>query len=139
MDEQRRIKTMGRLDELRQEVLDLDADAPIKNALAHTVGVLDDLREDVENAHRRIDHRKEEHEEMMDKLTKLEQELKKSNRIQAEINSTITKQAEEADKVGRRRWIFMAILTVIMLANTFGSFKGASIASSIWNVIKVVV
>ena len=76
---------------------------------------------------------------MMDKLTKLEQELKKSNRIQAEINSTITKQAEEADKVGRRRWIFMAVLTVIMLANTFGSFKGASIASSIWNVIKVVV
>ena len=34
MDEQRRRKTIGRLDELRQEVLDLDADAPIKNALA---------------------------------------------------------------------------------------------------------
>ena len=139
MDENRTNKTKERLDELKQEVLDLDVDIPVKNVLSHTVGIIEDLREDVENAHHRIDRRKEEHNEMMEKLTKLEVELKKSNKIQAEINQTITKQASEADKVGRRRWVFMVILTVVMLANTFGSFKGASIAASIWNVLKVVV
>ena len=137
MDELRAKKTKDRLDFLKQEVINLDTDTGVKNVLAHTVGVLEDLREDTENAHHRIDQRKKEHEEMMGKLTDLENELKKSNKIQSAINSNLAKQAEEADRVGKRRWVFMAILTVIMLINTVGSFKGASIASSIWNALKV--
>lgn len=139
MDAERTRKTRGRLDDLKQEIIELDADAGVKNAFIHTVGILEDLREDTENAHLRIDHRKEEHEEMMDKLTRLENELKKSNELQAEINGNLIKQNEEADKTGKRRWLFMVIITVVMLANTFGSFKGASIASSIWNALKVVI
>ena len=139
MDEQRQKKTKERLDYLKQEVVNLDTDTGVKNVLVHTVGVLEDMREDVENAHHRIDQRKKEHEELMDKLTALESELKKSNRIQAEINNNIARQASEADKIGKRRWIFMAVMTLIMLVNTFGSFKGASIASSIWNALKVII
>ena len=139
MDEQRQRKTKERLDYLKQEVVNLDTDVGIKNALVHTVGVLEDMREDVETAHHRIDQRKKEHEEMMDKLSALESELKKSNRIQAEINNNIARQAAESDRTGKRRWLFMAAMTVIMLINTFGSFKGASIASSIWNALKVFV
>lgn len=139
MDAERTRKTRGRLDDLKQEIIELDTDTGVKNAFIHTVGILEDLREDTENAHLRIDHRKEEHEEMMDKLTRLENELKKSNELQAEINGNLIKQNEEADKTGKRRWLFMVIITVVMLANTFGSFKGASIASSIWNALKVVI
>ena len=139
MDAERTRKTRERLEDLKQEIIELDTDTGVKNAFIHTVGILEDLREDTENAHLRIDHRKEEHEEMMDKLTRLENELKKSNELQAEINGNLIKQNEEADKTGKRRWLFMVIITVVMLANTFGSFKGASIASSIWNALKVVI
>lgn len=139
MDAARTQKTKTRLDDLRQEVIDLNASSDIKNAFIHTVGILEDIREDAENAHLRIDHRKKEHEEVMGKLTKLELELKKSNELQARINDNLVKQNEEADKTGKRRWLFMVIVTVVMLANTFGSFKGASIASSIWNALKVVI
>lgn len=144
MDENRKKVIKNDLDELMQKVIDSDCDANLKNLFVDTVGSMKILNDSIEDAHARLDNRKEEFSRMLKDFRKLSEEVSESTASQKEQTKVCKKMVDAMNnqiqvmyKSTRRTHLFIGILIAITMVSMFGAVKGATTASSIWNIVKV--
>ena len=131
------------------------ADMPmdIANCFLQSIDIIKDIHKDTEAAHMRIDHRKDEQKLMKKSLDSLSEKIavmsdkvseltKSQNGLIKLFNSNIeiqNRQLEEQRKHSKRLTLYIIAISLVSLIGTFGSIKGATIASSIWNVISKII
>lgn len=146
MDMSRKIAINGQLDELAQNVLDSECDDTIKNLFSETVRAIRTVNDSCERAHERLDERKSEYQELLVEFKSLSAEVSKATLSQQEQTNACKKmalemkrQVEVVNKAYKRQAVFSGCVIAITLMSLFGAVKGATTASSIWNVIKLLI
>lgn len=146
MDSGRKKIINDQLEELAQMVEDSSCDADLKNLFLETVETMKILNENVELAHVRLDTRKSEYNDMLAEFKSLAKEVAESTASQKEQTDAckemvlaMKKQLTVIQRNNRRMLTFAAAIIAITLISSFGAVKSATLASSIWNVIKVLI
>ena len=149
MDESKKKQFENAMAEFEDMLIQSGMETEVKNGFLRTISFMHEMHTDTQMAHLRIDHRKDELKAMKksiealtekvgimsDKITKLTDSqtgLIKlfNNNIQLQC-----RQMEEQKKHMKRITFYITAVSVISLIGTFGSIKGASVASAIWNVL----
>ena len=111
-----------------------------------TVESLKMLNINIELAHSRLDTRKNEYKDVLEEFKSLAQKVSESTASQKEqtdackeMVNTMRRQIKEIQKNNKRQMAFTATVIALTLISMFGAVKGATTASSIWNVIKVLI
>lgn len=146
MDQDRILKNKQELDLLIQEVYDSECPIETKDLFMRVATSLKTLNDSIESAHFRLDKRKHEFEDIMNEFKILSQEVAKLTESQNESNKACTlliksmeKQVHELKKSYRRQNLYTLIVIAVTLVSMFGAVKGATTASSIWNIVKVLI
>ena len=146
MDLERKKFISEQLDDLGQMVEDSSCDCELKNLFLETVASLKTLNTNIELAHARLDTRKSEYNDILAEFKSLAQKVSESTASQKEqtdackeMVNTMRRQIKEIQKNNRRQMAFTATVIALTLVSMFGAVKGATTASSIWNVIKVLI
>ena len=146
MDPARKKLIINQLDELGQMVEESSCDAELKNLFLETVESLKMLNTNIELAHSRLDTRKNEYKDILEEFKSLAQKVSESTASQKEqtdackeMVNTMRRQIKEIQKNNKRQMAFTATVIALTLISMFGAVKGATTASSIWNVIKVLI
>lgn len=146
MDPERKKLIINQLDELGQMVEESSCDAELKNLFLETVESLKMLNTNIELAHSRLDTRKNEYKDILEEFKSLAQKVSESTASQKEqtdackeMVNTMRRQIKEIQKNNKRQMAFTATVIALTLISMFGAVKGATTASSIWNVIKVLI
>ena len=142
MDDDAKKKFSEDMDSFENAIRESTMDTGVKNGFIETISLMKRMHIDTQMAHLRIDHRKGELKKMQDNIEKLTSSVDKmSKRISDLITAQrgfveiFHEQFENNRKQAKRVTAYVTAISVISLIGTFGSLKGASIASSIWNVI----
>lgn len=146
MDPERKKLIINQLDELGQMVEESSCDVELKNLFLETVESLKMLNTNIELAHSRLDTRKNEYKDILEEFKSLAQKVSESTASQKEqtdackeMVNTMRRQIKEIQKNNKRQMAFTATVIALTLISMFGAVKGATTASSIWNVIKVLI
>ena len=144
MDLNRKNAINEQIDNLSQNVLNSECDTAVKSLLSETVNVIRFVNENVEIAHGRLDDRKSEFAEILNEFKEIQisqkeqsDECRKMVEYCKKIVDSNKVQIAEIKRNSRRHTLFTAILIGLSIISMFGAVKGATVASSIWNVVKV--
>lgn len=149
MDEEGKKRFKQDLESLHDDAYKVEMAPDEKNIFLGLIGLMERMHEDTQMAHLRIDHRKGELEEMRNSLDSLSDKIaimtdkittltKSQNGLIRLFNDNISAQNRQMDSIHRyakRVTIYVVAISLISLIGTFGSLKGASVASAIWTVI----
>lgn len=134
------------LDSLAQQVYDSECPLETKNLFINVVNSMHVLNESIEAAHGRLDKRKTEYEKILKEFKKVSEQVVKLTDSQVEQNKicmtlieSVRKEVEALNRAFRRQNLFTAIVIALTLISMFGAVKGATTASSIWNIVKVLI
>lgn len=134
------------LEDLLQDILDSECPEDTKNLFIEVGLSLKTINQSIESAHMRLDKRKDEFREIMQEFMTLSNDVKKLTNEQSENNKaclmlikSMEKQVAELKKSYKRQNLYTVIVIAITLISMFGSVKGATTASSIWNIVKVLI
>ena len=149
MDEAGNKKFQEDISELEDGLYQAEDITGIRNCIIQHLQLTKTLHADIEAAHMRIDHRKDELKVirksldaltekmgvMSDKVTRLAETQEGLIKLFNKNITAMNRQMEEQKKNSKRISAFIVAISLISLIGTFGSIKGASIATSIWNVL----
>lgn len=146
MDESIRQRNKEILDTLMQNVLDSDCPIATKDLFVSVAQSMQVLNESIESAHTRLDHRKDEYNEILEEFQKLYIEVAKLTETQSENNKacialikTVDRQVKEVRKAYKRQHLYTALVIVTVMLSSMGVFKTVTTTSSIWNIVQTLI
>lgn len=146
MDYEIRSRNKDLLDDLIQQVYESECPSETKDLFMKVAASLQTLNDSIETAHSRLDKRKDEFQNIMDEFKTLSQEVAKLTESQNESNKacmtlikSMDKQVAELKRSYKRQNLYTLIVIAVTLISMFGAVKGATTASSIWNIVKVLI
>lgn len=132
-----------RIDEIRQDLVDCDLSAEQKNRLMDLVNLVDLVDKEVNDAHYRINIRKNEYNDLIESMSELNKELSNLSGMLKEYASTSNKLIEEySNKVtqiihsDRKQNLFISISLMILSLSCATMFSGIPVLGKLWVLIQ---
>ena len=149
MDDTQRKQFEEEMMAFEESLMQSGMETEVKNGFLKAVSLMNAMHMDTQMAHLRIDHRKDELkamkksiEALTEKISIMSDKISKLTDSQTGLiklfNNNIEVQCKQMDEQKRhmkRITFYISAVSLISLIGTFGSLKGASVASAIWSVL----